>query len=97
MREARYAASAHATLAADDVDLAERGAEDQRPGEVEGDAYVGERVLDRLVGADLAAELLALLHVGHRVGQHPLAGAEQLRGRREHREVEGRVGGRGAR
>ncbi len=60
----------------------ERGSEHERPREVESYADVGQRVLDRLVAADLAAELLALLHVGDRVGEHPLAGPEQLgRGR----------------
>ena len=65
-----------------------RRAEDQRPREVERDAYVGQLMLDRLVRPDLPAELLALLGVGDGVGQHPLAGAEQLGGRRQRREVE---------
>ncbi len=93
MREARYAASAQATLAAEARDRTDSGAVDERAREVEGDAYVGERVLDRLVAADLAAELLALLHVGDGVGQDPLARAEQLRGGGQHGQVEGlRVG-----
>ena len=68
-----------------------RRAEDQRPGEVERDAHVGQLVLDGLVGADLAAELLALLGVGDRVGQHSLAGAEELGCGCEGGEVEGFV------
>ena len=38
----------------------QRGAVHQRPGEVERDPHVGQRVLDRLVGADGAAVLRAL-------------------------------------
>ena len=41
---------------------------------------VGELVLDRLVGADRAAELAALLGVFDRHVQHCLAGSDQLRG-----------------
>ena len=41
-------------------------------------AHVGEVVLDRLVGADLAAELPALLDVVHRVGQQALELARAL-------------------
>ncbi len=66
----------------------ECGTEDQRAGEVEGDAYVGQLVLDRLVRADRATELGALLHVRDRVGEHSLAGTEQLCGGGEHGEVE---------
>ena len=57
----------------------------QRTREVERDPYVGQLVLDRLVGADGAAVLLALLHVLHRVGQQPLATTEQLGGSRRAR------------
>ena len=56
----------------------ERRAEEQRPGEVERDAYVGQLVLDRLVRTDRAAELAALLDVRDRVRQQALAGTEQL-------------------
>jgi hypothetical protein len=66
-------------------------AEDERPGEIEGDAHVGQLVLDRLVRADLTSELLALLGVGDRVGQHALAGPEQLGCGRQGRELESRL------
>ena len=60
-------------------------------GEVQRDPHVRQLVLDRLVGADRAAVLLALLHVLHRVGQQPFATTEQLRGCGEGGPVESRV------
>jgi hypothetical protein len=68
-----------------------RRAEHQRAGEIERDAHVGQLVLDGLVRPDLPAELLPLFHIRHGVGQHALAGAEQVRRRRERRQVESLV------
>ena len=56
----------------------DRGAEQQRPGEVEGDPHVGQLVLDRLVGPDLPAELATLLRVRDRVREQPFPGTQQL-------------------
>ena len=51
--------------------------------------HVGELVLDRLVGADDAAELAALLGVVDRRVQHRLPGADQLRRGGQRAELEG--------
>ena len=70
-----------------------RGAEDERPREVQRDPDVGQGVLDRLIGTDLTPELAALLRVLHRVGQQPFAAAEQLCRCGEDRQVERTLGG----
>jgi hypothetical protein len=53
--------------------------------------HVGQLVFDRLVAADRAAELVALFGVLHRLIEHRLRRADELRGRRQHPELEGAV------
>ena len=70
----------------------QRGAVDQRPGQLDSDIGVGKLVLDRLVGPDGPAELTALFRVVHRGVQHGLARTDQLCRIREHSVLESLCG-----
>ena len=85
---ASTAASRRGHLRVRDVDGArgavvrhrERGAIDDRPGELDAHRDIGEQVFHRLERADRLAELLALGGVAHGHVEHLLADAEQLCG-----------------
>ncbi len=73
----------------------ERGAQDERAGEFQGDLRVGQPVLDCLERAYGSAELGALLDVGDGLVEQGEADAEGLRRSSETGQGEGLLGGRG--